>query len=235
MDLPNISILIPTYNRKNFLPFVIRNLKVQDYPHKKLQVVIDDDGEEPLFDNYNLFKEAVKPIKVKYMRNEKKRSIGFKRHNLIKNSNNEIIAFMDDDDLYEPTYISHSYKILKEKKAGCVGCDKMIFLYHPYTDKDFYALNANSKLLIHEATIMLHKKWYNKTRGFMNSNRAEGLGITESCKEKTIALTNPFKTMTAIIHKKNTIDKDKFKGEDNNLAQMSIDKKTTDFIMAVCT
>jgi hypothetical protein len=40
--------------------------------------------------------------------------------------------------------------------------------------------------------------------------------------------------MTAIIHKKNTIEKDKFKGKDNNLAEMSIDKKTTDFIMAVC-
>ena len=230
-----ISILIPTYNRKKFLPFIIRNLKVQDYPHKNLQVVIDDDGEEPLIDNYNLFKESIKPMKVKYMRNKNRRTIGEKRHNLIQNANNDIVVFMDDDDLYEPTYISHSYKTLTDNQAGCVGCDKMIFLYHPYTKNDFYALNANNKLLIHEATMMLHKKWYKKTKGFINSNRAEGMGITNTCKIKTIALTNPFKTMTAIVHNTNTIEKDKFKTEHNNLADMSIDEKTTDFIIAVCS
>ena len=140
---------------------------------------------------------------------------------------------MDDDDLYEPTYISHSYHILKKNKAGCVGCDKMIFIYPPYTKNDFYALNAGNKLLIHEATMMFYKSWYNKTKGFINCNRAEGLGITSSCKLKTIELTNPHLTMTAVVHGKNTIDKEKFKGN-NNLAEMKIDQKTTDFIMAVC-
>ena len=82
---------------------------------------------------------------------------------------------------------------------------------------------------------MFYKSWYNKTRGFINCNRAEGLGITQSCKLKTIALTNPYLTMTAVVHGNNTIVKDKFKGEDNNLADISIDEKTTDFIMAVCT
>ena len=55
MDLPNISILMPTYQRRKFLPFIIRNLKIQDYPHKKLQLVIHDDGEEPLIEDYTTF------------------------------------------------------------------------------------------------------------------------------------------------------------------------------------
>jgi hypothetical protein len=132
---------------------------------------------------------------------------------------------MDDDDLYEPTYISHSHHILKTKKVGCVGCDKMIFIYPPYTKDDFYALNACDKYLIHEATMMFYKSWYNKTEGFINCSRAEGLGITRSSKRKTIELTNPFKTMTAVVHGKNTIVKDKFKTDENNLADMSIDEK----------
>jgi glycosyltransferase involved in cell wall biosynthesis len=233
--MDDISILLPTYNRRKFLPFIIRNLKVQDYPHKKLQLVIYDDGDEPLIEDYNTFKEAIKPIKLKLIRNKKQQSIGYKRNYLVQHANHNIVVFMDDDDLYEPTYISHSHHILKTKKVGCVGCDKMIFIYPPYTSKDFYALNACHKTLIHEATMMFHKSWYNKTIGFINCNRAEGLGITQSCKLKTIELTNPFKTMTAVVHGDNTIVKDKFKGEDNNLANMSIDKKTTDFIMAVCT
>jgi glycosyltransferase involved in cell wall biosynthesis len=232
--MENISILLPTYNRKKFIPFIIRNLKVQDYPHKNLQLVIYDDGDEPLIEDYTLFKEAIKPIKLKLLRNTKRLSIGEKRHQLIINSNHNIVVFMDDDDLYESTYISHSYHTLKKNNVGCVGCDKMIFLYPPYTKKDFYALNANNKILIHEATMMFYKSWYQKTKGFTNSSRAEGMGVTTSCKPKTIALTNPHLTMVAIVHGKNTIDKEKFKTEHNNLADMNMDIKTTFFICRVC-
>jgi len=233
-DLPNISILMPTFERRKFLPFIIRNLKAQDYPHKKLQLVIHDDGTEPLIEDYVTFKNAINPIKLKYIRNKNKLSIGCKRNLLVKNANNNIVVFMDDDDLYEPTYISHSYHTLKENKAGCVGCDKMIILYPPYTKDDFYAIDCgNNKKLIHEATMMFHKSWYDKTKGFINCNRAEGLGITQSCKSKTIALTNPYLTMTAIVHGNNTIAKDKFKGN-NNLADMLISPSTTEFISSVC-
>ncbi len=234
LHLPNISILMPTYNRKKFIPFIIRNLKVQDYPHKKLQLIIDDDGEIPLIDNYIEFKNAINPIKLKYIRNKKKSSIGEKRNRLVENANNNIVVFMDDDDLYEPTYISHSYHILKTKKAGCVGSDKMIFLYPPYSENDFYALNCNDKRLLHEATLMFHKTWYNKTNKFIHSSRGEGMGITESCKLKTIELTNPHLIMTAIVHGKNTIDKEKFKGEENNLV-MKMDQSITEFITSVCS
>lgn len=235
MELPNISILMPTYNRRRFLPFIIRNLKAQDYPHKKLQLVIHDDGTEPLIEDYVTFKNAINPIKLKYIRNKNKLSIGEKRNILVQNANNNIVVFMDDDDLYEPTYISHSYQTLKENKAGCVGCDKMIFLYPPYTKDDFYAIDCgDNKKLIHEATMMFSKTWYNKTKGFKKTSRAEGVGITESCKLKTIALTNPYLTMTAIVHGKNTIDKEQFKGS-NKLADMLIPPSTTDFIIAVCT
>ena len=141
---------------------------------------------------------------------------------------------MDDDDLYEPKYISHSYEILKENKAGCVGCNKMIMLYPPYTKDDFYAIDCgDDKKLIHEATLMFHKSWYDKTKGFNNCNRAEGLGLLSSCKLKDVALTNPYLTLTAIVHGNNTIEKDKFKGN-NKLKDMLISPSTTEFITSVC-
>lgn len=234
-NLPNISILIPTYNRPQFVSFVIRNLKVQDYPHKKLQVIIFDDGDKPLFDNYLEFKEAIKPIRLKLIRDKTRRTIGEKRHKLIQAANHNICCFQDDDDIYEPTYISHSYETLIKNRAGCVGCDKMIFIYPPYTKDDFYALNANHKSLIHEPTMLFHKSWYNKTNGFLKSNRAEALGVTQSANLKTIALTNPFKTMVAVVHPNNTIEKDKYKTKHNRLADFTIDEKTTQFILDICS
>jgi len=238
-NLPKISILIPTYNRPNFIPFVLRNLLIQEYPHKLLQVVIHDDGEIPFIQNYDEFSDAIKPIKLKYLRNKTKITIGEKRHKLVQNANNNLVVFMDDDDLYEPTYISHSFETLKKNNAGCVGCNKMIFIYPPYTKDDFYALDCgNDKKLIHEATLMFTKNWYNKTQGFLNSNKAEGLGLTHSsskAKLKTITLTNPLYNMTAVVHGKNTIDKDKFKDENMKLdsTNISFEEKTTDFIKMV--
>jgi glycosyltransferase involved in cell wall biosynthesis len=233
-NLPNISILMPTFNRRKFLPFIIKNLKVQDYPHKKLQLVIHDDGDIPLLEDYETFSKAIKPIKLKYIRNKVRLTIGDKRNRLVQNATNNIVVFMDDDDLYEPTYISHSYHILKTKKAGCVGCEKMIFIYPPYTSEDFYGLDAKCKTLIHEATLMFHKSWYKKTIGFLNNNQAEGAGITKSCKKKTIETTDPFKTMTAVVHGKNTVNKDKFKKEHMKLKDIIIPQQTTDFIRSVC-
>ena len=235
-DLPKISILIPTYNRRNFIPFVLRNLLIQEYPHKLLQVVIHDDGETPLIENYEDFSSAIKPIKLKYIRNKKRLSIGEKRHRLIENANNNLVVFMDDDDLYEPTYISHSFETLKKNNAGCVGCNKMIFIYPPYTKDDFYALDCgDNKKLIHESTLMFTKSWYNKTSGFINCNKAEGLGLTQSCKLKTIALTNPLYNMTAVVHGNNTIDKEKFKDKDTKLdsTNISFEDKTSEFIKAI--
>ena len=91
-DLTRISILIPTYNRRNFIPFVLRNLLIQEYPHKLLQVVIHDDGDIPLIENYEDFSSAIKPIKLKYIRNKKRLSIGEKRHRLIENANNNLVV-----------------------------------------------------------------------------------------------------------------------------------------------
>ena len=82
---------------------------------------------------------------------------------------------------------------------------------------------------------MMTKSWYNKTCGFLHSNKAEGLGLTQSAKLKTISLTNPLYNMTAVVHGKNTIDKEKFKDEKSKLdpTNISFEEKTTDFIKMV--
>ena len=84
MEKPQISVLVPTYNRSKFLPLFIFNLKKQTYPHKKIEVVIDDDGTEPFTDNIQGLQIDIYPMKLIYHRNKKKRTIGEKRNNLVK-------------------------------------------------------------------------------------------------------------------------------------------------------
>ena len=43
--MEDITILIPTWNRSKWNPLILLNLKLQDYPHDKLKVIIDDDSD----------------------------------------------------------------------------------------------------------------------------------------------------------------------------------------------
>jgi len=208
----NISVLIPTFNRRKFLPLVIRNLKIQDYDHEKIEVIIDDDGKDKLILDEELeeIKEHLKPIQLKYINNKKKRSIGKKRNDLVKTATNKIVCFMDDDDVYFGSYLSYSYETMKNNKVGCVGCNKMLFTM---SDKNYemYMINCGEeKRLIHEATIMMTKKFYRASRGFLDSSQGEGNTLFDGMESQVKITDHIFKIMCCIQHSDNTIDKMQF-------------------------
>ena len=78
-DPEPISILVPTWNRSKFLPLFLMNLKSQTYPHDKLTIIIDDDGEDKFIKDIDEFKLLIHPIKLKYVNKRQKRTIGKKK------------------------------------------------------------------------------------------------------------------------------------------------------------
>jgi glycosyltransferase involved in cell wall biosynthesis len=44
VDLPFVSVLTPTFNRRSFIPYLIECFKDQDYPQEKMEWIILDDG-----------------------------------------------------------------------------------------------------------------------------------------------------------------------------------------------
>lgn len=210
----NITILTPTWNRSKFLPLYVRNLKIQEYPHEKIEVIIDDDGTDKFIKNKDELKqiqEYLFPMKLRYIDNKPKRSIGKKRNDLIKESKSKIFAFMDDDDIYLPTYLSYSYQLLKENNAGCVGSNKMIFTM---SEKDFevYAIDCGeNKALIHEACLMMTMKFFKSSCKFENSSEGEGKSIFYGLeKNPKIIISDILKCMVCLQHDGNTIDKMRF-------------------------
>ena len=230
---PDITILIPTFNRRKFLPLLLRNIYVQDYPHDKIKVIIDDDGQDKLFIPSELeeIKKELSPIDFIYYNDKPKRSIGKKRNDLIKECKTKIFAFMDDDDIYLPTYLSHSYSTLKKNNVGCVGSDKMIFCM---TDKEFglYAINCGDNIeMIHEATIMATKKWFKGSCKFNDGSTGEGRNLFVGQKNK-VHITDIEKVMVCVQHSENTINKDHFQ-DDKFKIDMQIDSKMIDLLKVV--
>ena len=217
--LPEITILVPTWNRHKFLDLFVMNLKNQDYPHDKLKVIIDDDGSQKFITDekeLNDVKEFLHPMKVKYITGRPRRSIGKKRNQLVKDADTKIVSFLDDDDIYLPTYISHTYQTMINKKAKCAGSDKMLFCM-TQNNFDVHAINCgNTVKLVHEATLMFTKKWFKASCGFGDNSMGEGKSLFTG-HESQVAITDITKIMICVQHSENTVEKLQFAREDNKV------------------
>ena len=214
--MEEITILIPSFNRRKFLPLIIKNLKSQNYPHSLLSVIIDDDGEEKLIDSeaeLTFIREHLSPMKITYINNKPWRSIGQKRNDMVKYAKTKIVGWMDSDDIYFPTYISHSYEILKSVRKqgrGCVGSDQMTFINTMSDDYGVYKLDCGGqKVMIHEATLMFTKKWFAASCKFNTKDTGEGKNLIRD-NENNMGFTDIMKCMVCLCHDSNTVPKDRF-------------------------
>lgn len=229
-DVP-ISILTPTYNRSKFLPLYIDNLKKFNYTKSMLELIIDDDGEEPFISDLEKFKKEVEPISVIYLRSNIKKTIGEKRNNLVKKSTNKIVCFMDDDDVYHPEYIAYSLFVLKNNKAGLVGSPQMLFVY-PEKDFKMTYICCEKKFQIHEATIMMTKKYFRSMGGFEKSSQGEGAKII-GLQDSNVCKTDISLVMICVAHSGNSVDKSQFNEDINDLHQNLEDKEKVDILKSI--
>ena len=214
-DLPNVSILIPTYNRRNFLPLIMTNLNQQTYPKDKLECVIYDDHISPLFINKEEVSQVSKMIgiSINYIHNTTRHlGIGEKRNKLVKLAKYKICINMDDDDIYVRQYIEYSVGELQKSKFGIVGSNEMIFCY-PHYDFKMTGIQCESKRQIHEATMCFTKKHFNSMGGFVKGGNGEGTSMIDY-NEKNCGKTNVANCMICLCHSNNTCSKEMFKDKD---------------------
>jgi cellulose synthase/poly-beta-1,6-N-acetylglucosamine synthase-like glycosyltransferase len=217
-ELPKISICMPIYNRNNFKPLILNNLLGLDYPRDKLEFCIDDDGTEPFFYNnqeQEILKKLIHPIKLNYYYRKHKRTIGAKRNNLVKIASHKIIACMDSDDIYFPEWLYYAVNEMKNNNYSCVGSNQMIFLY-PHHNWTCHAIRCASKRQIHEACMLFTKKHWSSMGGFKSTSQGEGSKMADF-NEKNVGLLEINKCMACICHNDNTINKDMFMKEDNEI------------------
>ena len=122
-----VSVCTVTYNRRPFIPFLIQCFQHQDYVGE-VEWIIVDDGTDPIED-------LVKDIpQVKYIKLDKKLPLGKKRNVMHEHCSGDILVYMDDDDYYPPTRISHAVQKLQESDRLCAG-SSMIHVYFSHLHK----------------------------------------------------------------------------------------------------
>lgn len=91
-----ISVIIPTYNRKNQISECLNSIFMQSY--KNFEIIIVDDCSTDGTEEY--IKNTILDERVRYIKNDKNSGAGVSRKNGFINSNGEYLVFMDDDDFY---------------------------------------------------------------------------------------------------------------------------------------
>ncbi|WP_284643619.1 glycosyltransferase family 2 protein [Paenibacillus silviterrae] len=118
---PLISVIIPTYNRPDFLCELLESLARQTYKH--LQIIVVNDAGEPVEEVKELYPEL--DITIVTMPSNQKHV--FARNRGLELVRGELILLCDDDDLLLPTHVERMVAELAD--ADLVYSDVEIFDY----------------------------------------------------------------------------------------------------------
>lgn len=111
--MEKISILIPTYNRINFLPRSINSILNQT--HQNIELIIYDDGSS---DGTLEFCEQLRitNTKIRFITCGKNKGVGYARNRLLEACNTKYAIWMDSDDISAPDRIELQLKEMTEDK-----------------------------------------------------------------------------------------------------------------------
>lgn len=113
MSEPDISIIIPTYNRGEVLLRDLLHLNCQRYPFDKFEVIVVDDGSND--DTYNKMKTIEKDLNYKlYYIKQEKSGPAAARNRGIKQANADILLFTGDDILLSENLLIEHLKLHRE-------------------------------------------------------------------------------------------------------------------------
>jgi len=106
---------MPCYNAGKWIGFSIESVLHQTYPNWEL-IVTDDCSTD---DSYRLAEQyAAAEKRIKLLRNETNQGVAGTRNRGIENAAGTYIAFLDADDLWDPTKLEKQIKLMLEKDAA---------------------------------------------------------------------------------------------------------------------
>ena len=118
MKLPLVSIVIPTYNRKDKLARLLESILNSNYPKDKIEIVVIDDASTD--GTYDEIQEKFPGVNV--IRNEKELLTSGSRNVGIKNTSGKFIFLVDDDNVVDQNTISDLIKaMIDNEKIGVAG------------------------------------------------------------------------------------------------------------------
>jgi glycosyltransferase involved in cell wall biosynthesis len=174
-NLPLISCIMPTYNRRSFIGLSLKAFEAQDYPAKELIVL--DDGSDQVGDMVE------KISHTRYIRLAMRTSIGAKRNRGCSEARGAIIAHWDDDDWYAPQRLRSQVAPLLAGEADLTGLESS-FVFESLAGR-FWAVCANLHRRmfvgdVHGGTLVFWKRLFAEGLRYPAINLAEDAAFIQA-------------------------------------------------------
>jgi glycosyltransferase involved in cell wall biosynthesis len=206
MDLPNVSIITPTYKRRKIFSMAIRNFENFIYPKNKIEwIIVDDSPEEDCISDLLPRDSRIKYIKMNNGDGNEPMTIAMKRNIAVSNSSYQYIVHMDDDDYYPPESILARIKILLKYKSENIECVGSTLIGTYNIIKNESSMGSDGPISLSEASMAYTKKFWEERTFDDTCIRGEHKYFTEGRLNKIIDMPYSF-ILIAINHKNNFTD-----------------------------
>ena len=123
IEYEKVTVLIPTYNRKDYLIQSLNSILAQTYPN--IQIMIYDDGSTDRTVEYiQSLKDTNKAIY--YTQSEKNRGVSYARNKLLDMCDTEIACWQDSDDISNIHRISLQMERLSECSMVLTSFERLL-------------------------------------------------------------------------------------------------------------
>lgn len=201
-QLPLVSAILPTANRRQFLPGAIECFRRQDYPRRELIIV--DDGADGIADLVP--EEGTGDAPIRYVRLNSRHTIGAKRNLACSEAQGEIVLHWDDDDWAAPWRIRYQAQQLLEASAAICGLVRLYY-YEPSTARAWeYKYPGGPKPWVAGNTLCYRKSFWDRHR-FPDVNVGEDARfVAQAARPQVLVLDDP-RFIVAFLHGSNVSPK----------------------------
>jgi len=196
---PFVSICTPTFNRRPFIPYIIKCIEGQTYSKKRIEWVIIDDGTDKIEDLVSHL-----PY-VKYSYYPEKMTLGKKRNLAHAKSKGSILVYMDDDDYYPPERISHAVDTLQANPSALCAGSSLMHIYFKHINQ-MYAFGPYGPNHSTAATFAFKRELLSQTSYEETASLAEEKHFLKNYTIPFVQLES-LKTILVFSHIHNSLDK----------------------------
>ncbi|EKI0254555.1 glycosyltransferase family 2 protein [Enterobacter asburiae] len=204
LPTPFVSVICPTYNRREFLPYLLYIWQYQDYPADRRELIILDDSPTSNADLIEMMSDPSQP-NVRYIHSPERLTLGNKRNRLNALATGEYIICFDDDDYYAPDKISHQVAQMQIHRALFSGSDQ-IYIWYSHLDKIYLTHSFGPRHALN-GTFGYHRNLLKNHRYDDEAMKAEEVGFLNNF-TTPVQQIDPKRTILCISHSSNTYDKD---------------------------
>ncbi len=201
-DHQNISVIIPTYNRKSELEKLLFSLNNQTLPPSQFEIIVVDDSssdgtEEWLAKNMDQFNAKISFYARDHGGPGAARNLGMDK------ACGNILVFTDTDCIAEPEWLEHLIKPFNSEKVGAVGGKEIINDKDPLLMRCFHYLMTSplttgglrgkkgkrlANFYPRTFNMAISRKAYQATKGFKKMFHAEDIELSYRIKQNGLYL-----------------------------------------------